>query len=455
MSGQSLAEELAELSVYERAGVMQGMPQEEIAALLYDWDFWARPDQKLPDKIVLDNGKTVDWFLWALISGRGSGKTRTGAETVKARVGGPTKPPIRIALIAESAPDARDIMVEGESGILAVSAPWNRPEYQPSKRKLTWPNGSVGLTFSGDKPEQLRGPQFDFAWVDELAKFQYPEEVWDNLEFGMRLGINPQVILTTTPKPIKILRELMKDELTVVTRVATYANIANLAPNFIRRVVKKYEGTRLGRQELLAEMLGEVQGAMWTRDMLEANRVTRTTVPKLDRIVIGVDPATSSEDESNETGIVVGGCAGVGLNRVSYTLKDASDVYTPNGWATKVKQLYVDYNASKIVAEKNQGGEMISTILHNLDPNLPVKLISAVSSKSGRAEPIAALMEQGRDKHVGTFGDMEDQMVAMTPQGYLGTGSPDRTDAKVWMTRELMLGEVASENEEDYADYRR
>lgn len=454
MSGQSVAEDLAELSVYERAGVFQGMSQDEIADILFDWHFWARPDQMLPGKIQV-NHKDVDWFLWACISGRGAGKTRTGAETIKEWVGGPTSPPVLLALVAESAPDARDVMVEGPSGILNVSPPWNRPEYQPSKRKLTWPNGSVALTFSGDKPEQLRGPQFSKAWVDELAKFQYPEEVWDNLEFGMRQGMNPQVILTTTPKPIKILRTLMSDPYTIVTRVSTYANIANLAPNFIRRVVKKYEGTRLGRQELLAEMLGEVEGSLWTRDLIEANRVSRTDVPQLDRIVIGVDPATSSEDESNETGIVVGGCAGHGLHRVSYTLKDASGVYTPNGWGAKVKELYYLFNATKVIAEKNQGGEMISTVIHNIDPNIPVKLISAVSSKSGRAEPVAALMEQGRDKHAGTFGDMEDQMVAMTPEGYNGTGSPDRADAKVWMTRELMLGEVASESEEDYDDYRK
>lgn len=440
---QSIAEQWSELNPFERAGLLQGFSNEQMSELLYDWHFWARPDQMIPPG---------SWFTWANISGRGAGKTRTGAETVREWVGAVNDPPIRIALIAESAPDARDIMIEGESGILSVCPPWNRPEYTPSKRRLTWPNGSIGITFSGDKPNQLRGPQFHKAWVDELAKLQYAQEVWDNLEFGLRLGDSPQVIVTTTPRPIKLIRDILADALTVVNTQSTYANIANLAPSFIQRVINKYEGTRLGEQELHAKVLEDVAGALWHMQLIEDNRIKSDEVPELERIVVGVDPAVSADEESDETGIVVGA---KGVDKKGYVLKDASGVYSPTGWASKAIQLFKEFGAARIVCEKNQGGDMIAAVIHGIDPNVPVRLRPATQSKQARAEPIAALMEQKRIKHVGQFATMEDQMVSTTTEGYLGSGSPDRMDAMIWAMTELMYGSQASSDPDDYEDYRR
>lgn len=438
---RSLADLWAELSPREREQVLNTIPQEEMQHLLYDWDVWARPDQKLPEG---------DWFCWALISGRGAGKTRTGSETIKRWVGGPNDPPIRIALVAESAPDARDVMIEGDSGILAVSPPWNRPIYQPSKRRLTWPNGSIGITFSGDKPDQLRGPQFHKAWVDEIAKFQYPEDVWDNLELGLRLGTRPQAIVTTTPRPIKLIRDLVVDPLTVMTRVSTYANIGNLAPTFIRRVVQKYEGTRLGRQELNAEILSDTPGSLWTYDLIEANRVS--VLPEMKRIVVAIDPAASSEEESNETGIVV---CGLGVDRRGYVLRDASGVYTPGEWGKLAIVLYREWGAQRIVIEKNQGGEMAEHVIRSRWQNAPITMVTASQRHEARAEPVSALYEQGRIKHLGQFARMEDQMTLTTTDGFQGTGSPDRMDAMVWGMTALMLGSVASMDATAYATYRR
>lgn len=378
--------------------------------------------------------------------------TRTGAETVKTWVGGPDDPPIRVALIAESAADARDIMVSGESGILSISPPWNRPEYSPSKRRLTWPNGSIAIHFSGDKPDQLRGPQFHKAWVDEIAKFQYPQEVWDNLEMGLRLGNEPQAVVTTTPRPIPIIRELMTDPSTVVSRVSTYENLGNLPTSFIRRVLAKYEGTRLGRQELHAELLMDTPGALWNADLIEANRVSPLGLPSFKRSVVGVDVATGSAEHSNETGIV--GCS-KGEDSRAYVRFDRSGTHTPNEWAKEAIRLYFEMGASRIVAEKNQGGEMIRTVIHSVNANVPVKLVHASKSKQARAEPVAALMEQSRCLHVGMFAELEDQMIVTTPEGYLGSGSPDRMDAMVWAVTELMFGAVASDNPDDYEDYRR
>ena len=439
----SLAEQLAVLPTEDRSRVLRGYSQKDIARLIYDWNTWAREDQQLPGG---------DWFAWALISGRGAGKTRTGAETVKTWVGGPDSPPIRIALVAESAADARDIMVQGESGIISISPPWNRPEYSPSKRRLTWPNGSIAIHFSGDKPDQLRGPQFHKAWVDEIAKFQYPQEVWDNLEMGLRLGDKPQAVVTTTPRPIPIIKELMNDPATVISRVSTYENLGNLPTSFIRRVLAKYEGTRLGRQELHAELLMDTPGALWNADLIEANRTTPRNLPDFKRSVVGVDVATSAEEYSNETGIV-----GVskGENNKCYVRFDRSGAYSPNDWATKAIKLYFEIGASRLIAEKNQGGEMIKTIIHSVNANIPVKLVHASKSKQARAEPVAALMEQGRIKHVGMFSEMEDQMIVTTPEGYLGTGSPDRMDAMVWAVTELMFGAIASDDPDDYDQYRR
>lgn len=447
--GQSVAEEWADLEPHEQHGLMSGLTERQYQELMYDWKFWGRKEQQLPPGL---------WFILAHISGRGAGKTRTGAETVRIWAGDKNDPPIRIAIVAESAADARDIMIEGESGILGVSPPWNMPIYEPSKRRITWPNGSVGIVFSGDKPAQLRGPQFHKAWVDEIAKFQYPEDSWDNLEFGLRLGDNPQVIVTTTPRPIKLIKNFVRDPQAIIVTTSTYANYANLAKTFIQRVVKKYEGTRVGRQELHAEILQEVAGSLWTMEMIENNRLKLSEAPTLDsyeRIVIGVDPAMSHEDDSNETGLVVCAARGKEGEKTGYVIEDASGQYTTGGWVKQVKHLFHKYHASRIVAENNQGGELVKTVMHNADDTLPVRLVFAIEGKGGRAEPISLLMEQNKIKHIGQFVEMEDQMVITTPEGYLGTGSPDRMDAMVHAMRDLMLGFQTSTDPDDYETFRK
>lgn len=450
---QSVAERVAELSPEDRSNLLAAFTDEQIADLHYDWKFWARPDQLMPER--------EKWFSWLLMSGRGAGKTRTGAETIREWVGPRNAPPIRIALVAESAPDARDVMIEGESGLLAISPPNNRPLYQPSKRRLVWPNGSMATTFSGDKPDQLRGPQFHKAWVDELAKFQYPQDVWDNLELGLRLGANPQVLVTTTPRPIPIIRELMADPMCVVTQVSTYENLANLAPQFIRRILSKYEGTRLGLQEIHGKLLLDVEGALWNTDLIEESRTTPANVGPLARVVVGIDPAESAEEDSNETGIIVAGKApsirsadGRLIPERAYMLRDASGTYSPNGWARMAIAMYYEFGATCIVVERNKGGDMIKSTIHTINANVRVETVWASRSKGARAEPVAALMEQGRVKHVGHFAALEDQMILMTPNEYLGGGSPDRLDAYVYAISKLMLAEGQEYDTEDYGDSR-
>jgi phage terminase large subunit-like protein len=390
------------------------------------------------------------WFCWSLISGRGAGKTRTGAETVRAWVeGSPT--PIRIALIAESAADVRDVMLEGESGLITISPPWNKPHYSPSKRRVTWPNGSVATCFSGDKPDQLRGPQFHKAWVDEIAKFQYPDDVWDNLELGLRLGEAPQVLSTTTPRPIPVIKRMLSDPATIVTSVNTYANLANLSSSFIKRVLGRYEGTRLGRQELHAEILADTPGALWTLKMIEDNRI-REMPDDIVRIVLAVDPAVSSEDESNETGIVI---AASTRRRGAVILKDASGTYTADEWPTLVCRLAEEYGADRVVAERNNGGDLVKSVLRTKNLDLPISLVWASRGKVARAEPVAALSEQNRIKFLGVFPQLEDQLTVITRDGYQGKGSPDRADAMVWAITDLLLGVWTSTNPRDYVRSRR
>lgn len=423
----SLSEEVARLSDAQREEFFASLTEDEQDALIYDWSFWARPDQMPP---------SGDWFVWALIGGRGVGKTRTGAETVRMWVEAArdNRQPIRIALIGETKADARDVIVDGESGLLEVSPPDFRPVYQTSKRRLTWPDGSMALLFSGDEPDQLRGPQFHKAWVDELAKFRYADDVWSNLELGLRLGDRPQAIVTTTPRPIKLIKQLIADPRTVVTTESTYANISNLAPDFIQRVIQRYEGTRLGLQELHARILDDVPGALWNRNMLEATRVRG--MPALTRVVVAVDPAATSHAESNETGII---CAGLGSDGEGYIFHDLSDTFSPHEWATRAIRAYRDYAADRIVAETNQGGDMVENTLRTVDQNVSYKGVHASRGKHVRAEPVAALYEQGRIHHVGYFAKLEDQLTGITDKGYTGSDSPDRADALVWAITELML----------------
>jgi len=397
------------------------------ASLKYDWKFWARPNQLCPEG---------DWTTWLILAGRGFGKTRCGAETIRDWVCGPTPTAkgrySRIALVAETASDARDVMVEGESGLLAVHPPEFRPIYEPSKRRVTWPNGAVGFLYNATQPDQLRGPQHDAAWCDEVAKWQYMQDSWDQLQFGLRLGEQPRQIVTTTPRPLPLIRKLVGDADTIVTRGRTYDNADNLAAPFLRQIEDRYGGTRLGRQELDGEILDDIPGALWTRASIDDARLNEAP-EDLERVYVAVDPATSSEEHSDENGIVV-----VGLARDKdgyargYVLEDGSLKGNPEEWARKAVSLYRKYSADKIIAEKNQGGEMVSHTIKSVDRSVPVELVHASRGKIVRAEPISALYEQGRIHHVGRHDLLEDQMCTFSIDQIRRHGSPDRVDALVW-----------------------
>lgn len=384
------------------------------------WEKIARPEQLPP---------LGDWRVWLILAGRGWGKTRTGAELVRQRVeSGKWK---RVALVAPTSADARDVMVEGESGILACCG-GRRPVYEPSKRRLTWWNGAIGTTYSADEPDRLRGPQHDGAWCDEPAAWRYPA-TWDQLMFGLRLGSNPQVVATTTPRPTPLIKGLVKLPTTVVTKGSTYENRANLAPAFMEQIITRYQGTRLGRQELDAEILDDVPGALWQRDLIEQYRVE--SAPDLVRLVVAVDPSVgdATAEKIAECGIIV---AGIGRNGHGYVLSDVSLHATPAEWAKRVVGAYRVHQADRIVAESNNGGEMVRLTIRTVDKNAPVKLVSAQRAKEARAEPVASLYEQGRIHHVGTFPELEDQLCTWVP----GEGpSPDRLDALVWAFTELMV----------------
>jgi phage terminase large subunit-like protein len=425
---------LASLTKAGRKKFLASLTPGELNSLHYDWRFWARPDQRPPEG---------DWHIWLILAGRGAGKTRCGAEWVRECVCGPT--PLgggaysRVALVAETAADARDVIVEGPAGLLAIHPPEFRPKFEVSKRRLSWPNGAVAVLYNATEPDQLRGPQHDAAWCDELAKWRYARETWDMLQFGLRLGETPRQVITTTPRPIPLIRDLVAQEGqgVSVTRGSTYDNRANLAASFFKTIVKRYEGTRLGRQELNAEILDDAPGALWTRAMLDASRTAASAAPPMQRIVIGVDPAAKApqaEDRTSETGIVV---AGLGENGRGYVLDDLSCRLSPAGWASKVVAAYDRFGANAIVVEINQGGAMVEAVLRAERPGLPLRQVRASQGKTARAEPIAALYEQGRVSHVGAFAAMEDQMVLFTPFGIEGDGAADRVDALVWALSEL------------------
>jgi len=425
---------LASLPEAEREERLADLTTKEKAALRYHWPFWARPNQIAPEG---------DWLSWLILAGRGFGKTRSGAEWVRAGACGKT--PLakgkfgRFAIIAETSADARDVLVEGESGILAVHPKGFRPLYEPSKRRLTWPNGAVGTLYNATEPDQLRGPQHDAAWCDELAKWQYARETWDQLQFGLRLGDHPQVVVTTTPRPIPLIKEIMADARTITTRGATMDNSANLAESFMAQIVAKYEGTRLGRQELHAEILDDVPGALWTRAMLDVASVDEA--PEMARVVVAIDPSgTAGDDDGHDSvGIVV---AGRGIDGRCYVLADDSCNLSPDGWARRAITAYHRHDADRIVAETNYGGAMVEAVIRGADRSVPYKTVTASRGKVIRAEPIAAFYEQGRVSHVRGLDALEDQMMLMTPGGYQGEGSPDRVDALVWAVTELMISGV-------------
>ena len=422
--------------------MLAALSPEDHARLLYEWQFWARPNQMAPDG---------NWRNWLVLAGRGFGKTRMGAEWVRSIVCGPS-PLIgggykRIALVAETAADARDVMVEGESGLLAVHPKDFRPLYEPSKRRVTWPNGAVATLFNATEPDQLRGPQEDAAWLDELAKWRYAQETYDMLQFGLRLGDNPRQIITTTPRPTPIIRQLLKDPQTAVTRGATHDNRANLAPSFLEQIVRRYEGTRLGRQELYAEVLDDAPGALWSRGRIDETRVVSAKLPDMQRVVVAIDPAAShgADAEGNaETGIMV---VGLGVDGRGYVLDDLSCRLSPNGWARRAVSGFDLYSADAIVAETNQGGAMVEATLRSIRDTIPYTGVHASRGKVTRAEPIAALYEQGRISHVGSFPALEDQMVLFTPMGIEGNTTADRVDALVWGLTELFPGIVRLVND--------
>lgn len=398
------------------------LTDEQAAALLYDWDIWARPKQREPEG---------NWRCWLIMAGRGFGKTKTGAETTRRQV--EIGRAGRIALVGRTAADVRDVMVEGESGILRSCPPWNRPRYEPSKRRLTWNNGAMATTYSADEPDALRGPQHDWFWADENAAWQY-EDTWDQLMFGLRLGKNPRGVATTTPRPTKLIKSLMAAPTTHVTRGSTYENRANLAPAFMEQIIRKYEGTRLGRQELEAEILDDVEGALWKRAMIDDYRVTRT--PDLVRVVVAIDPAVTAEEGSDETGIIV---AALGEDEHGYVLADCSLKASPLTWARESITAYYKYEADRIIGEANQGGDLIEMTLRTVEKHISYAAVRATRGKWTRAEPVASLYERGLIHHVGSFPQLEDQLCSWEP----GIGkSPDRLDALVWAFTELMVEET-------------
>lgn len=416
------------LSPSKRAEFLSQLTEKERIELFYRWPFWARAQQVAPEG---------NWQTWLVMAGRGFGKTRTGAEWVRDQVqhGGAR----RVALVARTAADVRDVMVEGESGILACSPPWFRPKYEPSRRRLTWPNGAIATTYSAEEPKALRGPQHDKAWGDEPGSWPYPD-TWDQLQFGLRLGDDPRSILTTTPRPVKLIRDILKDPSTVVTRGTSYENRGNLAPQFYSRIITRYEGTRLGRQELLAEMLDDNPNALWQRAQIDNLRIRKEEMPELSRIVVAIDPSVhdgkkDDGDQRAEAGIIAAGIGRVKGEIHGYVLADWTVYGSPAEWAGAAVQLYHDLKADRIVAETNQGGAMVEGTVRAVDKKVSYKGVHASRGKVVRAEPVSALYEKDRVHHVGGFAQLEDELCDWMP----GMASPNRLDALVWAITELML----------------
>ena len=429
------ANDLRALPDAEVAEILKQLGPQQSEELRYNWEFWARPEQLEP---------TGDWNAWLALAGRGWGKTRAGAEWVRHRI---KKGDKIVHCVAPTKGDVRRVMVEGDSGLLNVCWKGDKtyrgkhigfPIWSPTNNTLTWENGSKAVFFSAEDPERLRGPQAYSAWTDELCAWRNAQETWDMMMFGLRLGRKPQVFITTTPKTTKLLRNIIDDEKTVVSKGSTYDNSANLADTFLDAVRKTYEGTRLGRQELYAEILDEASGALWNRTLLHKCEIDRDEVPPLSRIVVAVDPAVTNKTDSDMTGIIV---AGIDQEGTAYVIEDHTDRYSPKEWAAKAIQLYHDHMADRIVAERNQGGDMVRHTLQTEDENVPIKLVHASRGKMARAEPVSALYEQGKVKHVKGLNDLEDQMVQWEPLGSIG--SPDRLDAMVWALTDLSLNGYA------------
>jgi len=430
------ANELRELPNDQVQQALSQLSPQQLEHLQHDWNFWARPEQIEPEG---------NWNTWFINAGRGFGKTRAGVEWVREQV---KKGHKRVAAIAATNSDIERVMVKGESGFLNTCWKGDKtykgkemglPEWSPTKRSLTWSNGAKVEFYSAEEPERLRGPQFSAAWCDELAAWNKDIDTWDMLQFCLRLGKHPKVCVTTTPKPTKLVRKITKDPTTYITTGSTFDNAANLADTYLKAVKDQYEGTRLGRQELYAEIMEEAEGALWSTDMLDACQIPQSELPPLNRIVVSIDPAVTANKESDMTGIVV---AGVDVNGKGYALGDHTDRLSPQGWASKAIELYHHYQADRIVAERNQGGDMVRRTIEVEDETVPIKLVHASRGKFARAEPISALYERGMVHHVrdteASLKELETQMTTWEPLGSIG--SPDRLDALVWALTDLMLG---------------
>jgi len=418
---------------------LNGLSEEAVLSLPFLFEFWAMEHQLPPEG---------DWKTWVILGGRGAGKTRAGAEWVRSQVEGGRPLGVgraqRVALVGETIEQVREVMVFGDSGILACSPPDRMPKWEATRRRLVWDNGATAQAFSAHDPDRLRGPQFDAAWVDELAKWKKGRETWDMLQFGLRLGARPQQVVTTTPQNVAVLKEILSSTSTVRTSAATSANKAFLAESFLQEVTAKYGGTRLGRQELEGEVLSDAEGALWSAEMIEAAAVDNA--PECDRIVVAVDPPVTGHAGSDECGILVVGVVSDGSpqNWRSYVIEDASvSGTTPQVWAAAAIAAFHRHGADRLVAEVNQGGDLVEAVIRANDPLVSYRAVRASRGKVIRAEPVAALYEQGRIKHLRGLGALEDQMAEMTGRGFIGRGSPDRVDALVWAVTDLMIDAAA------------
>lgn len=435
----SLGESLASLPEQQRTRLLNDLTDEQATELAWDWGFWGRPEQQLPTG--------DDWFVWLIMAGRGWGKTRTAVENIAQMVRGPTPlvappgAPAIMSIIADTPFDMRQYSIEGPSGFLNVGPPEWRPVHEPSKKLLVWPNGCRALLFSAEDPESTRGASGSFFWWDELAKSRYASDGWKNMLFGMREG-NPRGIVTTTPRPIPLIKEIAKRNSTRTTVGSTWDNRSNLSETYYREVIAPLEGTRLGRQEINAEILDDIPGALWTRAAIDAAKVKQA--PDMVRVVVAVDPSGTKgkSDDGDDIGIVA---AGKGADGRAYVLADRTCKLSPDGWGKRAVNAFHEFKADRIVAERNFGGAMVEHVIRTIDPRVSYKEVTASRGKIARAEPVAALYEQNKVSHVGSFPELEDQLCAMAPDGYLGEGSPDRADALVWALTELMLAPAAAQ----------
>lgn len=430
----SRLEKLALLSAEDRQDYLSKFSDEELIRLLESYEFKARPKQYFPDG---------DWRIWCLLSGRGFGKSFVGSNWVIKQAQTQKYP---IAIIGSNAADVRDYQIEtGESSIIKQCPKWFTPQYQPSKRRLVFPNGVIAVAYTAEDPDGLRGFNGNSAWCDELAKWQYPNETWDNLQFSLRLGNHPKICVTTTPRPIKLIKELWKDPTVIKTIGSTVENRSNLADSFIHYVYDKYSGTRLGRQELEGEILFDTPGALFSYSNLDQYRVSKA--PELKQVVVAIDPAVTANEESNETGIVI---AGINEDDHGYLLEDKSGLYSPQEWGEIAVKAYEKYKADYIVAEVNNGGDLVANNIKQVGKalgykHIPVKSVHATKGKWLRAEPVSTLYEQGKISHVGNFPTLEDQITSWMPGDKL---SPDRLDALVWGFYFLLVKQVETQEHE-------